>query len=87
MRRREFITLVGFSAVALPIGAWAQQTRKVWRVGMLETTSEPLNAANFTAFRRGLQQLGYVEAQNLINIARAKVSSSVSRTLRSSWSA
>ena len=66
MRRREFITLVGFSAVAWPIGACAQQTSKVWRVGMLETTSETLNAPNVTAFRRGLQQLGYVEGQNLI---------------------
>jgi putative tryptophan/tyrosine transport system substrate-binding protein len=66
MRRREFITLVGFSAVAWPIGVWAQQTSKVWRVGMLETTSETLNAPNVNAFRRGLQQLGYVEGQNLI---------------------
>ena len=66
MRRREFITLVGFSAVACPIGALAQQTSKVWRVGMLETTSETLNAPNINALRRGLQDLGYVEGQNLI---------------------
>jgi putative ABC transport system substrate-binding protein len=66
MRRREFITLVGFSAVAWPVGALAQQTSKVWRVGMLETTSETLNAPNVNAFRRGLQELGYVEGQNFI---------------------
>jgi putative ABC transport system substrate-binding protein len=66
MQRREFITLVGFSAVAWPIDAWAQQTSKVWRVGMLETTSETLNAPNVNAFRRGLRELGYVEGQNLI---------------------
>jgi putative tryptophan/tyrosine transport system substrate-binding protein len=66
MRRREFITLVGFSAIAWPTGVWAQQTSKVWRVGMLETTSETLNAPNLNAFRRGLQELGYVEGQNLI---------------------
>jgi ABC-type uncharacterized transport system substrate-binding protein len=66
MQRREFITLVGFSAVAWPIDTWAQQTSKVWRVGMLETTSETLNAPNINAFRRGLRELGYVEGQNLI---------------------
>ena len=66
MRRRDFIKAVAGSAVAWPMGAAAQQTSKVWRVGMLETTSETLNAPNVTAFRRGLQQLGYVDGQNLI---------------------
>jgi ABC-type uncharacterized transport system substrate-binding protein len=66
MRRREFIMFVGFSAVARPIGALAQQTSKIWRVGMLETTSETLNAPNVNAFRRGLRELGYVEGQNLV---------------------
>jgi hypothetical protein len=55
MRRRKFITFVGFSAVARPIGALAQQTSKIWRVGILETTSETLNAPNVNAFRRGLR--------------------------------
>src|SRR4029453_16262592 len=66
MRRREFIMFVGFSAVARPIGALAQKTSKIWRVGMLETTSETLNAPNVNAFRRGLRELGYVEGQNLV---------------------
>jgi putative tryptophan/tyrosine transport system substrate-binding protein len=66
MRRREFITLIGGAAAAWPLGARAQQTSKVWRVGMLETTSATLNAVNVDAFRRGLRQLGYVEGQNLI---------------------
>ena len=66
MRRREFITLIGGTAVAWPSVALAQQTSKVWRVGMLDTTPATLNAANIDAFRRGLRQLGYVEGQNLI---------------------
>jgi putative tryptophan/tyrosine transport system substrate-binding protein len=66
MRRREFITLIGGAAAAWPLGARAQQTSKVWRVGMLETTSATPNAVNVDAFRRGLRQLGYVEGQNLI---------------------
>jgi putative ABC transport system substrate-binding protein len=66
MRRRELITLLGGTALAWPLGALAQQTSKVWRVGMLDTTPATLNAANIDAFRRGLRQLGYVEGQNLI---------------------
>ena len=63
MRRREFITLLGV-AVTWPLGALAQQTGKVWRVGMLDTTSA--TSPNVEAFRRGLRELGYVESQNLI---------------------
>jgi ABC-type uncharacterized transport system substrate-binding protein len=66
MRRREFITFLGGTAVAWPFDALAQQTSKVWRVGMLDTTPATLNAPNVDAFRRGLRQLGYVEGQNLI---------------------
>jgi putative ABC transport system substrate-binding protein len=42
----------------------AQQAGKVYRIGMLETTSPALNAANLDAFRRGVRELGYVEGQN-----------------------
>src|SRR5262249_7324179 len=67
MRRREFITLLGGAAVAWPLAAGAQQPAgKVWRIGMLETVSRPLNAANFAAFQKGLRELGYVEGQNLL---------------------
>jgi ABC-type uncharacterized transport system substrate-binding protein len=66
MQRREFITFLGRTAVAWPLDALAQQTSKVWRVGMLDTTSAALNAPNVDAFRRELRRLGYVEGQNLI---------------------
>jgi putative ABC transport system substrate-binding protein len=46
--------------------ARAQQPGKVYRIGMLETTSKALNAANLNAFRQGLREVGYVEGQNLI---------------------
>ena len=66
MRRREFITLLGSIAVAggRPLYANAQGTTKVWRVGILDTTSA--KSANVEAFRNALSQLGYVEGQNLI---------------------
>ena len=66
MRRREFIALVGGAAAAWPLAARAQQAGKVYRIGILEMTSATLNAANVYALRAGLQQLGYVEGQNLV---------------------
>jgi putative tryptophan/tyrosine transport system substrate-binding protein len=65
VRRRDFITLLGGAVVTWPLTARAQQP-KVWRIGMLETISAELNAANLGAFRQGLHALGYVEGQNLV---------------------
>ena len=70
MRRREFIVMLG-GAAAWPLGARAQQAGKIWRIGMLDTTSAALNAANLDAFRKGLRELGYIEGQNLIIDYRA----------------
>jgi len=64
--RRELLAALGGAAIAWPLAARAQQAGKVYRVGMLETTSAALNAANLDALREGLRQLGYVEGQNLV---------------------
>jgi ABC-type uncharacterized transport system substrate-binding protein len=65
MRRREFITLLGGAATAWPLAARAQQSGKVWRIGVLSPgmsgESPPLQA-----FRQGLRDLGYVEGHNLV---------------------
>jgi putative tryptophan/tyrosine transport system substrate-binding protein len=66
MRRREFITLLGGVAAAWPLPAKAQQAGKVYRIGILEPTSQLLNSANFDAFRQGLRELGYIEGQNYV---------------------
>jgi putative ABC transport system substrate-binding protein len=65
MRRREFITLFGGAVAAWPLAARAQQPTKVWHIGMLDAVPRTLNTANFDAFRKGLDRLGYVEGQNL----------------------
>jgi putative tryptophan/tyrosine transport system substrate-binding protein len=66
MKRREFITLLGGAAAAWPRAVRAQQAERVRRIGMLETTSLPLNAANFEAFRQALRELGHIEGRNLV---------------------
>jgi putative ABC transport system substrate-binding protein len=63
MRRREFITLVG-SAAAWPIVAPAQQTAMPV-VGYLSAGSPDEGEPNAAAFRRGLQEVGYVVGQNV----------------------
>ena len=66
MDRRTFVAAVTGGVLAAPLGILAQSQGKVWRVGMLETTSTTLNAANLAAFQQGLRELGYVEGRNLI---------------------
>ena len=65
-RRCELLAALGASALAAPLISFAQQQGKVWRIGMLETTSSTQNAANFNAFRQGMRALGYVEGQNFV---------------------
>ena len=66
MRRREFIKLLGGAAV-WPLTAHAQQSAsKLYRIGMLETVPSALNVANMSAFRKGLQELGYAEGNNYV---------------------
>ena len=67
MRRREFITLLGGAAVALPFAADAQQTERMRRVSMLLglVEKDPEANARLKAFGRGLRDLGWIEGRNL----------------------
>jgi putative ABC transport system substrate-binding protein len=67
MRRREFITLLGGAAAAWPRGARAQPTDRVRRIGVLmgAAATEMEYQSYLGAFKQGLQQLGWVEGQNL----------------------
>jgi len=64
--RRKIIVALGAGALTAPLSSFAQQQGKVWHIGVLETTSMSLNAANFNAFRKGLLELGYAEGKNLV---------------------
>ncbi len=65
MRRRDFVTLLGGTAVLWPIAAWAQREQTA-RIGVLMSVGDdPEGQARITAFRQGLQKLGWTEGQNV----------------------
>jgi len=63
MRRRDFIGLVGGTAV-WPLAVRAQQAAMPM-IGFLTTRSANDSTANVAAFRQGLAQTGYVEGSNV----------------------
>jgi putative ABC transport system substrate-binding protein len=64
LRRREFITLFGGTAVTWPLTARAQQpTMPV--IGFLSGRSPTDSAATVAAFHRGLSEIGFSEGRNV----------------------
>ena len=61
IKRRDFIVLLGGAAAAWPLAARAQQLDRVRRVGVLmgHAESDPQAQSEITAFRQGLQKLGW----------------------------
>jgi putative ABC transport system substrate-binding protein len=65
MRRRAFIAGLG-SAAAWPVVARAEESPKLWRIGLLKTIPPELNTSNLGGLRRGLHDLGYDEGRNYV---------------------
>ena len=67
MRRRDFITLLGGTTVAWPLGARAQRTRSLRTVGipMGVTESDTDSQTRIAAFRQGFGALGWKDGQNV----------------------
>ena len=74
MRQRKLArlpTVVALVLLIAPLVAAAQPAGRVYRIGVLETRSAVLNAANMDAFRQGMLELGYKEGQNLEVVYRS----------------
>jgi ABC-type uncharacterized transport system substrate-binding protein len=67
MRRRDFITLIGGAAATWPRAARAQQPERMRHVGVLMawTERDPEVRARATAFKEGLQRLGWTQDRNV----------------------
>src|SRR5215208_299616 len=67
IRRRDFIALIGGAGAVWPVGAWAQQGDRVWRIGVMISGAErdPEMQARVAVFRQALEQLGWYEGRNI----------------------
>jgi putative ABC transport system substrate-binding protein len=65
LKRREFITLLGGGAASWPLAARAQQPA-VPIVGLVSPRSPEDSSSLGAAFRKALNEAGYIEGQNLM---------------------
>jgi putative ABC transport system substrate-binding protein len=66
--RRAFIGTVAGGLLAAPLAAGAQQTVKVYRLGLLggSPPNSPGGRRAWEGFFQGMRELGYVEGQNIL---------------------
>ena len=72
MRRREFITLLGGTAVAWPLAARAQQAARV-PVMVSRGRSQDEARGDTAAFLQGLNEFGYVDSTLLLRVTRSEI--------------
>ena len=65
MKRREFITLIGGAAAAWPLGARAQNSKQVRRVGVLMNLPANDGQPGVTAFLQAMERLGWSNGRNV----------------------
>jgi putative ABC transport system substrate-binding protein len=67
--RRKFVAMA-VGGLTVPLAAQAQPRAKTWRVGFLAFGARTADGAPPLALRQALQELGYVERQNVIYLGR-----------------
>ena len=65
MRRRDFIGLLGDAAIAWPLAARAQQSKKIPRLCFLTFDPGTLETTRFKPFFQALRDLSYVDGQTI----------------------
>jgi putative tryptophan/tyrosine transport system substrate-binding protein len=68
--RRALVATLAFSAFVAPFASEAQQRGKTWQIGFLTGGARPPDGAPPLALRQALQELGYVERQNVSYLGR-----------------
>jgi putative tryptophan/tyrosine transport system substrate-binding protein len=66
MRRREFIALLSSVAAEWPLAAQAQQSEVLPVIGFLSGGSPNTSKTIMVAFKRGLNEAGFIEGQNVL---------------------
>ena len=66
MRQKVIGFTLGAMLFALCFSTEAQQPPKIWKIGVMVSTSPSANKARDEALRQGLRDLGYVESKNLV---------------------
>jgi putative tryptophan/tyrosine transport system substrate-binding protein len=63
--RRKLLATLGGAAATWPLAARAQQTKRIFKVGHLESGLPSSSPYLLAAFQQGLRKLGYIEGENL----------------------
>jgi len=66
MKKKITVLILCAMLLALSFPAWAQEPKKIPRIGFLGASSPSAISARLEAFRQGLRELGYVEGKNIV---------------------
>src|SRR5262245_10752930 len=66
VQRRDFLTLLGTSAVVWPLVARAQQPRKLPVIGFLGALTPEIESQRIVALLERLRELGWIEGRTIL---------------------